>query len=680
MSKKQEKKPAANPKITPHSANTQAEKNVVVSETAPSLFKNIFENAVWHRLVIAVLSFAIYANTLNLDFCQDDAIVITENKFTQQGFAGFSGILNHDTFFGFFQNTEKANLVEGGRYRPFSLLMFATEYQFFGKNAPVGHFFNVLYFTITCLVLYALLKKLFTAGFKNNKNSGISAAPAALAFVATLLFTVHPIHTEAVANIKGRDEIIALLGSLAAVWFSLKFYEEKKHKFVIFSFLCFMAGLFSKENAITFVALMPLIFAFFYREKWANMLMACLPFLAASCLFLAVRTNVIGSPFSEPSKELLNNPFLKLEGAKYVPFTTAEKLATVVYTLGKYVVLQFYPHPLTHDYYPRHIGVLSFSDPSVWASLILYGALLAVVIWGWRRRNLESFGLIFYLITLSIVSNLVFAVGTNMAERFIFMPSVGFCWVLAILFARFCKQFLGNKFEGKAIAVLAVPVLLFSLKTIDRNAAWKDNYTLFTSDIGVSSNSAKLQTSVGGETVEKFKFETDSARRNAQLRLAIGHLNRALEIHPPYKNAYLLKGNAYFYLPDFPNAIENYKKALALDPDFADAQQNLHLAYREGGKYWGEQRNDPATALAYLNQAYALKPTDFETLRLLGIANGIGGKTAEAVSFFTKALNLKPDDAQTLWDLGTAYGQAGDIQKAEQLRGEARKKQPNLFK
>jgi protein O-mannosyl-transferase len=122
--------------------------------------EGFWKNTRLQAIIIFAFSFLLYANTLTHDFCQDDAIVITDNMFTTQGVSGINGILSYDTFYGFFKESGKAGLVAGGRYRPFTLVMFAFEYQIFGKTPFIGHFMNVIWFGLTCVLLYFLLLKL----------------------------------------------------------------------------------------------------------------------------------------------------------------------------------------------------------------------------------------------------------------------------------------------------------------------------------------------------------------------------------------------------------------------------------------------------------------------------------------------------------------------------------------
>ena len=120
----------------------------------------IWKQASFHKIALFVFALLLYVNTFNHKYAQDDAIVIYANMFTQQGISGFPGILSNDTFFGFFKEEGKAKLVAGGRYRPFTQLMFALEWQIFGDNPRVGHTVNMLLYGLLGLMLYNFLSLL----------------------------------------------------------------------------------------------------------------------------------------------------------------------------------------------------------------------------------------------------------------------------------------------------------------------------------------------------------------------------------------------------------------------------------------------------------------------------------------------------------------------------------------
>ena len=630
-------------------------------------------NARLQAWVIFALGFLLYANTLSHGYTQDDAIVITDNMFTTKGVPGIGGILKYDTFYGFFKEEGKAKLVAGGRYRPLTLVMFAIEYQLFGQNPFIGHLVNALLYGLTGFVLYWLLLQLF-----KRKDNSVEAHFIALA--ASLLFIAHPIHTEAVANIKGRDEIVAALGSLAALYFSFKAFWTQNNRLNIVAGGLFFLALLSKENAITFVAIAPLTYYFFTKATSKQIIFQTLPFAVAAVLFIAIRTSIIGFGNGEMPVELMNNPFLKWQGNHYVPFSAPERLATVLFTLGKYAQLLVFPHPLTHDYYPRQVGIMTFGDWRVLLSLALYVGITIYAILGFRKKDPISYGILFYLLTLSIVSNLVFPVGTNMAERLLFLPSVGFCLAIAIGLQRifFSKKLTAFKQLYPAFGVLLLLSLLFSIKTITRNPAWESNFTLFTTDINTSPNSAKLRNAMGGELITQSVKEKNEQRRLEMLKEAAGHLQEAINIHPTYKNAYLLLGNCYNYLQQYDQSVAYYQKALELDPNYKEASNNLAITYVQAGRFYGEKQGNLLKALEYLQRAYQLQPNDYETVRLLGVAYGISGKVQEAIEYFTKGTQLQPNNAGAWYDLGSAYYNAGDATKGAEYIQKAQAIEPNI--
>ncbi len=629
--------------------------------------KNWVINEKFHLFIIFLVSFVLYANTLWNDYAQDDAIVITDNMFTKQGFKGIPGFLTNDTFYGFFKKKGKAKLVSGGRYRPLSPITFAIEWQIFGKNPAVSHLINVVLFALLGIVLYRFLLLLFM-NVENDKLKYL------VPFFTSLIFIAHPIHTEVVANIKGRDELFALLFSLLAVIFSIKWFKSKQIKFQFYAFIMFLLALFSKENSITFLAVVPLIFFMFFYDDKKSYFKILSPFFIATVLFLAARIVVLGLDFGAAPMEMMNNPFVKVEGSKYIPFSFSEKAATIIFTLGKYIQLLIFPHPLTNDYYPRQILIMNFSDWKVLLSLLIYIAMFYYVISNFIKEKIISFSILFYLITLSIVSNIVFPVGTNMSERFLFMPSIGFSLIFGYLL-----YLIYDKNRNLSYFILVFVLLLYSVKTISRNTVWKNDFTLFTTDVKISNNSAKALNAAAGSLVDAAYKEKNKSKRERMLKEAKTYLEKALKIHPNYKNAWLILGNANYFLGNYEQAIDNYKSALKLDPSYSDANKNIAIAYRDAGKYYGEKKNDLPNAIKYLNEAYKMTPDDYETVRLLGVAYAVSGNNEKAIYYFSKAVELEPDNPGAYKNLGNAYFNSGNSEKGKYYHEKARKLNPNIF-
>ncbi len=622
----------------------------------------------WHAWIVFGFGVFVYLNTLFHQFTQDDAIVIYDNMYTTEGISGLKGLFTKDTFFGFFKEEGKAKLVSGGRYRPMTPAMFAFEYELVGKNPWLGHLINVLLYGFLCCMIYKLLVLLVC--FKDKSESTLY-----LVFAASLIYACHPIHTEAVANIKGRDEIMSMLGSVLALYYIIKYYDLKDIKFLIIACVCFFVGLLSKENAITFLAIVPMALYFFRSYSLLDTIKPSLILLIPAVLFLIIRSAILGNDFGGTPMELMNNPYLKMVNGSYVEFSSNEKMATIIYTLGKYISLLIFPHPLTHDYYPRYIDIMNFGNWKVLISLFSYIALIIIAFKGFGKRSIVSFGIIYFIITLSIISNIVFPIGTNMSERFMFMPSLGF----ALILGHFLKVYVLDKYGQKVFyIVLGVILGLYILKTISRNLVWESDYKLFTTDVKTSVNSAKVLNAAGGAlTTESFN-EKNEEKKKEMLTQAIVYLNKAVVVHPTYKNPYLIMGNAHYYLKEYDEAVIAYEKALAIDSDFEDAKKNMAVSLRDGGRIAGEVEQNFEKCEKLLLRSYDLSPNDTETIRLLGVVNGMKGNHIEAIKYFEKVTLLEPNNATGFLNLGNAYKNIGDLKNGEMNIQKALQLDPKL--
>src|SRR5688572_6044396 len=172
--------------------------------------------------------------------------------FTTKGVSGIPGLLSHDTFYGYFKTENKNRLVSGGRYRPLTPVMFAIEHEIAGPKPWFSHFINAACFGLLCFVIFGFTRDLLTPRLNANVALHVAA-------IAALIFAVHPIHTESVANIKGRDEIMAALSAIGGLWLVIKGITEKnKFLYLALATLVFFLGLFAKENVITMLGVVPL--------------------------------------------------------------------------------------------------------------------------------------------------------------------------------------------------------------------------------------------------------------------------------------------------------------------------------------------------------------------------------------------------------------------------------------
>jgi tetratricopeptide (TPR) repeat protein len=702
--------------------------------------QNFWFNTRMHLILVFLVSCVLYANTLGHQYAVDDSIVILRNQYTKKGWAGMKGIWGEDTFTGFFGG--KRNLVAGGRYRPFSVATFALELQLFGtkvkdkagkpvkdadgdymyKGSPmISHFFNMVLYGLLCVVLYLLLLQLFNPTRDQSQLKGYF-----IALAGALLYATHPIHTEAVANIKGRDEILVLLGGLLSTYWVLKAAQKEGTTTVAYlagAVLAFIMAIFSKESAITFLAIIPAALYFFTQKNNAYIAGVTSIFVLLALVFwFGIRGPILGDAGSvlaattnnAPAAELMNDPFLKIEGNRYVPYTTSEHYGTVFYTWLEYIKLLIYPGTLTNDYYPKHIRtnldiIPDFSHPQTLLSVLFHLLLGFLLLIGLLRKKAYAFFLLFYFATFSVVSNLLFPIGTNMAERFMFLPSVGFSALCAMGLYHLVER---AKSAGKTWAssmqppliILGVVCFAYSAKTFVRNKAWYDDYTLFTTDIAYSPHSAKLNNAVSGVLQARAQREGNLNVREEMVQRALKHSITAIQLHPTYNNAWLLQGNANIMLGNiaqdrgiinpatastaFPTALQYYQAAIKaytevarLRPDHPDVKRNFSVAYRDMGKLLGQYMGQVDQSINALHKSLEYKQDDLETLRLLGVAQGIKagqvqqqGRVQEAIQLHNQALNtfmkgleINPNFVPILYNVEVAYNILGDAAKAKEF-------------
>ena len=626
--------------------------------------------------LIAVVCFALYANTLGNEYALDDAIAITSNSFTKNGFSGIPDLFKYDTFTGFFGTTKE--LVAGGRYRPLSLVTFAIEWQLFGENPGVSHFINILLYALTGMILWQLLMR-FRA---EESNVWFLSLP----LVVVLLFLAHPLHTEVVANIKGRDDIMALLGALLAWKYSLDYLEGKGLKYGLFSGLALFAGLLSKENAITFLAVIPMGHYFFTKNSIPKIAKNWIPLILGAVVFLAIRYAVIGFPKTEVADELMNNPFLGMTGA--------EKYGTIIYTLGIYLKLLFFPHPLTYDYYPYHIPITGLGDLRFIISALLYVGLGVFALIRLPKRDAISFGILYFFATMTIVSNLFFPIGVFMNERFAYMASVGWAIAFGVVLVERLPKVLKSASGGKVPQYLLIVILAgFSIKTIARNPNWKNDFTLFQHDVKISKNSAKSNVTAGGSLIDAADVVREPQQQKRMYQEAIGYLDKALEIHPDYVDALLLRGNAQYKLfQDEKGTLDYYFKILDIAPDNVNVPRNIqvilsgskdyklqaatyerYLQYKPDnyemlillGQVYGRNLGDMNKALDAFNRASVINPNDVRAFKNMGTVYGIQERYAEAIEVLLKAEKIAPRDKEVITNLAITYQRMGNEERAQ---------------
>jgi len=202
---------------------------------------------IWlYYLIIAVIGFILYGQSINNDFNIDDDYVYENHQLVQKGISGIPEI---------FKSRYNTRDEQYFGYRPLTIAIYAIEYEIFGSNPHTAHFFNILYYIISCLLLFYLLRQLLKDKFPEGYIW--------ISFLIVIIFQTHAIHTEVVLSIKNREEIISLIFSLVASIYAIKFFEKRKALNIIIAVISLSIAFLAKESAVAFAVIIPLIIVFF---------------------------------------------------------------------------------------------------------------------------------------------------------------------------------------------------------------------------------------------------------------------------------------------------------------------------------------------------------------------------------------------------------------------------------
>lgn len=446
------------------------------------------------------------------------------------------------------------------------------------------HLNNLLLYLLLCLVVYAFLKKTV---FSSNAD---------MAFLGALLFLIHPVHTEVVANVKGREDLVSLLFILLSLLYFVVFVNEKKTSSGVLASLFLFLALLSKEYAMLMILVVPLTIYFFRKsdlEKRTRLLITAFLLLPFG-IYLFMRTSFVSFSAGVADTELLNNSFLLANGQ--------QAFASQIHDLLVYLRILFLPHPLVSDYSYEALPYNDFSSWKFWLALILNGALLIYGILKSRKKHIVGYGILLYFIFLLPVSNLFFNTGIRLLESNLFHASLGFTIALAGLIIAGLDKLEQWNFTKKRnlINTMAIILILLSMiKTWERNWDWKNDITLFMKDVKNSPNSVLILGNAGARWIdladtkeitgvaipgqdpnsyndyngvlnisdEELKESGAETKREYALRKGVAYLERAVELHPRYVNGFLNLGLAEFKLDDHDKSLYYWKHAEYLYPD-----------------------------------------------------------------------------------------------------------------
>lgn len=376
--------------------------------------------------------------------------------------------------------------------------------------------------------------------------------------------------------------------------------------------------------------------------------------------------------------------------------------ATALATMGQYVKLLVFPKTLIYYYGFDEFSVYRFNNVLPWAVLVLYVLLLLFAFLKAKKWPILTFGIMYLLLSLLFISNLGVLVAGGIAERLVYVGSFGFVVVMAWgLFKLFKLDLDAEPGEVKAKPILLVIALcvtgLYSVRTVVRNADWKDRFTLFSHDIEDMSESAKGNQLMGFTYMNMGIDDPSSGMKYYQL--AEKYYKKAIELRPEFHIAVFNLGNMYAYLERCDLAMPWLEKSLVLEPYFPDANFAYASCLEQSGNfkkaeehYLRVKQERPGYLVLYTNLSFLYYKmgdneksinTNLEALKinpqfspaLINIGQtyyGLG-RLPEAAQYLEKAYPLEPNDVNLILLLADIYQQMGDTSRSEFYMQQARK-------
>lgn len=589
--------------------------------------------------ILFIITFALYGNTMFNDYSLDDHHISPDDAFIQQGINGIPEI-----FTNLYSTGEENNLSYG--YRPVMSMTYAIEYEFTKGDPMVSHLINVLFYFLSGLFLFKLLRRLL-----NNYT-------VYLPFFITLLFIAHPIHTEVVASLKNRDEIMAFGFFVLSLHSMIRYADLRRNIHIFWGVLFYLLALMSKVSVITTLLVFPLAFYFFTELKPRKIL-----YLSLFIILAVVLSRVaywLWLPDLNRSYQYIENP-LVYEGE----FWTI--LGTGFYVLLYYLRLLIFPHPLVYYYGYDTVPIMGMDNVWPVLSLLIHGGLFVVAVWKFKSRHILSFAILYYLTTIAAYSNILTFVPGIIGERFLFIPSLGF--VIALVYGIFRLFGAGkeqevpvSRFSLAGILVAIILILIpYSVKTYSRNKAWRTSYTLYKTDIRHLGNSVKAHDLLADELMKRVYRElskpvdvTKFVRPSVEK--AMRHWEKAVEIYPGHYSSWTNMGIVHARVfKAYEKAARDYRKAIRIKPDHGKALFNYGVTLEQLGK--------TDSAILLYEKCIELDPDIINPRSRLANALFLKGYFQKAIRLNEEIMELDPDEPLPYLSFGNYYMSMGDTLK-----------------
>ena len=602
---------------------------------------------------ILVIGFIAFSPVLQADFINyDDDYYVTDNRMiTHFDAAGAKTIFT--TFY-------------GNQYSPVAMTILALEIKLFGAEPGPLKFISILLHLANALLVFFFVKKLFSR--------------LDFAVIAAGLFAVHTLQVESVAWMAASMKVSTYaLFSLASMLVYLSFLEKRKWGQLILSLVLFILSCMCKEQAVV----LPILLVAIDYLKRRNLLsreviLEKLPFFAVSLIF-GLATMTVADEMRGTGEAL--------------PYSVVERTLFACYALTAYTLKHILPVDLSTYYLYPPVG----QTPAVYYLTPLFClAMLGAFVYAWKKdQRLIVFGLAFFLvnIALTILSQIFSVRDVMMADRYVYLSTIGFFLILASWIAKVVEKRPSNR--TFIYGVLILYGLALTALTYQRSGVWKNSITVFTDAIekGKPKEGRKYSPAIAlpftnRGLAKKNQGDVDGAMADYDLAItanpghgkaylnrgniyfnagkhqqAIENHNKAIELEPSNQKAYSSRGAAYASLGQYEQALKDFDKAIELDPNFLDALRNRALIRFTVKDYEG--------ALPDLDQVLKLNPKDADVLNFKGQTLQQLKRFPEAEAFINQSIQLAPQNGTYYLTRAYLYRDLGDKARARQDANQA---------
>lgn len=513
----------------------------------------------YQLLLLTPLAILPFLNTLNNQFVSDD-------------------------IFAFVNSNHYNNFWIQAKTLSFAKMLFSLNYIIAGQNVFLYHFLSILFHFFTVITVYIVLSLIF-----NRK----------IAFFSAGFFAVHPIQTEVVTWISARpystSTFIVLLSFLFLILGRGKFWYS-------LALLFFILAIFDSEKA----AVLPLLILLYllYKGKLKTHWRLVLPFLGIAFfygfyLLLQTKSRIDFLDKTSPSfgQSLFYNPLLQIPTA-----------------ISSYLALLVWPKNLTlyHEGFnltPFWLAIRSFATLIFFASFPFF----------WKKDKKIFFALSFFLINL-LPSIMPIKVAWIVAERYVYLASLGFFIILALLLKKLEKLF---QIKNLSYILFFSLIAVYSFLTIQRNNDWQNQDTLWLATVKASPTSAKAHNNMG-----------DVYGRQGNLEMSLAEFQKAIELNPDYADATHNIGNTYLQMGNLEKAVEFFQKAIDLNPHLEESYVQLAAIFIE--------QKDFAQAESWVKKGLSINPNSAKLYNTLGVIEFKKGNLDKAKNNFQKAVEIDP--------------------------------------